>query len=147
MRFWQIHGRHHSDYISNKADRVLLLKYLYSKKRTRCSKQWLSCYYFLIHQPCKSCVCLLFLPPCGFVQSGMTGDGMEESRDSRGGVKRRRKISLWPAVWYDTRYLKWAIWRKEDVAYHNRCWLHKTGQFEGHTHTYTLRVIVLCNQS
>lgn len=76
-----------------------------------------------------------YFPPSGFVQSGMTGDGIEESRDSRGGVKRRRKISLWPAVWYDTRYLKWAIWRKEDVAYHNRCWLHKTGQFEGHTHT------------
>ena len=35
--------------------------------------------------------------------------------------KRRSKISLRPAVWYDTRYLKWAIWRKEDVAYHNRC--------------------------
>lgn len=63
MCCWQIQGRHHSDYISNKAERVLLFKYLYSKKRMGCSKQWLSCDYFLIHQPCKSCVCLLFYPP------------------------------------------------------------------------------------
>lgn len=68
--------------------------------------------------------------------SQMIGAGTEgcESRGQRGGVgkkkkRKKHKISLCPAVWYDTHYLKWAILRKQEVACYNRCWLHKTGLF------------------